>query len=70
MYLVRYGLPVMHSVVVSLLVCTRANGCLRILIGVREVQSMKFLGTFKCYHQYYGTICTDRYLDEFFVCPL
>jgi hypothetical protein len=60
MYLVRCGLPVMHSVVVSLLMRTRVNGCLRILISVREVQSMKSMGTFICYHQYYGTICTDR----------
>jgi hypothetical protein len=43
----------------------RVNSCRRILIGVREVQTMKSMGTFMCYHQYYGTICTDRYLDEF-----
>jgi hypothetical protein len=38
-------------------------------ISVHEVQSMKSMGTFICY-QYYGTMCTNRYLDEFFCVSL
>jgi hypothetical protein len=68
MYLVRYDLPVMYTMLVSLLMCTCVNSCLRILIGVHEVQIMKSMGTFVCYHQYYGMICTNLYLDEFLLC--
>jgi hypothetical protein len=62
MYLVRYGLPVMHSEVVSLLMCTRVNGCLRILISVHEVHGFHTLNL--CLRCRSKTGTSDRHQPE------